>query len=52
MTKNSMKERYKTAQTYLQKLRFLIDDVGHRAICDKLFNLLMKIVFIAATLTA
>lgn len=27
VTRSSMKERYKTAQTYLQKLRFLIDDV-------------------------
>ncbi|KAJ9599862.1 hypothetical protein L9F63_009842, partial [Diploptera punctata] len=26
VTKNSFKERYKTAQTYLQKLRFLIED--------------------------
>lgn len=28
VTKNSMRERYKTAQTYLQKLRFLVDDVS------------------------
>lgn len=28
VTKNSMKERYKTAQTYLQKLKFLIKDVS------------------------
>lgn len=28
VTRSSMKERYKTAQTYLQKLRFLIDDVS------------------------
>ncbi|KAG4068663.1 hypothetical protein HA402_002354 [Bradysia odoriphaga] len=29
VTRSSMKERYKTAQTYLQKLRFLIDDPQH-----------------------
>ncbi|XP_038103984.1 otoferlin isoform X1 [Culex quinquefasciatus] len=29
VTKSSMKERYKTAQTYLTKLRFLIDDPQH-----------------------
>jgi hypothetical protein len=31
VTKHSFKERYKTAQTYLQKLRFLTEDVssGH-----------------------
>lgn len=29
VTRSSMKERYKTAQSYLQKLRFLIDDVGY-----------------------
>lgn len=29
VTKSSMKERYKTAQTYLNKLRFLIDDPQH-----------------------
>lgn len=28
VTKNSMKERFRTAQTYLQKLKFLVDDVG------------------------
>lgn len=28
VTKNSMKERYKTANTYLQKLKFLIEDVS------------------------
>jgi hypothetical protein len=28
VTKHSFKERYKTAQTYLQKLRFLIEDVS------------------------
>lgn len=28
VTKNSMKERYKTAQTYLKKIKFLIDDVS------------------------
>lgn len=27
VTRSSLKERYKTAQTYLQKLRFLIEDV-------------------------
>lgn len=29
VTRSSMKERYKTAQSYLQKLRFLIDDPQH-----------------------
>lgn len=28
VTKNSMKERFRTAQTYLQKLKFLVDDVS------------------------
>lgn len=28
VTKNSMKERFRTAQTYLQKLKFLVEDVG------------------------
>lgn len=28
VTKNSMKERYKTAQTYLKKMKFLIEDVS------------------------
>jgi otoferlin len=28
VTRSSMKERYKTAQTYLQKLRFLVEDVS------------------------
>lgn len=28
VTKNSMKERYKTGQNYLQKLKFLVDDVS------------------------
>jgi hypothetical protein len=28
VTKNSFKERYKTAQTYLQKLKFLAEDVS------------------------
>lgn len=28
VTRSSLKERFKTAQTYLQKLRFLIDDVS------------------------
>lgn len=28
VTKNSMKERFKTAQNYLQKLKFLVDDVS------------------------
>lgn len=27
VTKNSMRERYKTAQSYLQKLKFLVEDV-------------------------
>lgn len=27
VTKNSMKERFKTAQTYLKKIKFLIEDV-------------------------
>ena len=29
VTRSSLKERYKTAHTYLQKLRFLIEDVRH-----------------------
>ncbi|XP_058826537.1 otoferlin-like [Topomyia yanbarensis] len=29
VTKSSMKERYKTAQTYFSKLRFLVDDPQH-----------------------
>lgn len=29
VTRSSLKERYKTAQTYLQKLRFIIDDVSN-----------------------
>lgn len=29
VTRSSLKERYKTAQTYHQKLRFLIEDVSH-----------------------
>ncbi|XP_055296702.1 otoferlin isoform X2 [Sitodiplosis mosellana] len=29
VTKNSMKERFRTAQTYLQKLKFLVDDPQH-----------------------
>ncbi|XP_055617396.1 otoferlin-like isoform X1 [Toxorhynchites rutilus septentrionalis] len=29
VTKSSMKERYKTAQSYLSKLRFLVDDPQH-----------------------
>lgn len=28
VTKSSMRERYKTGQNYLQKLKFLIDDVS------------------------
>jgi len=28
VTKHSFKERYKTAQTYLQKLKFLVEDVS------------------------
>jgi otoferlin len=28
VTRSSLKERYKTAQTYHQKLRFIIDDVS------------------------
>lgn len=28
VTKNSMKERYKTGQNYLQKLKFLVEDVS------------------------
>lgn len=28
VTRSSMRERYKTAQTYLQKLKFLIEDVN------------------------
>jgi hypothetical protein len=32
VTKHSFKERYKTAQTYLQKLRFLIEDVSRSII--------------------
>lgn len=28
VTRSSLKERFKTAQSYLQKLRFLIDDVS------------------------
>lgn len=30
VTRSSLKERFKTAQTYLHKLRFLIDDVSGR----------------------
>lgn len=30
VTKNSMRERFKAAQSYLQKLRFLVDDVSAR----------------------
>lgn len=30
ITRSSLKERFKTAQNYLQKLRFLIDDVSLR----------------------
>ncbi|XP_047105001.1 otoferlin-like [Schistocerca piceifrons] len=29
VTKNSLKERYKTAHTYLQKLKFLVEDPQH-----------------------
>lgn len=29
VTKSSMRQRYKAAQTYLKKLRFLIDDVSY-----------------------
>ncbi|XP_031628335.1 otoferlin isoform X2 [Contarinia nasturtii] len=29
VTKNSLKERYRTAQTYLQNLKFLVDDPQH-----------------------
>lgn len=28
VTKNSMKERFRTAQNYLQKLKFLVEDVS------------------------
>lgn len=28
VTKNSMRERYKTGQSYLQKLKFLVEDVS------------------------
>lgn len=28
VTKNSMKERFRTAQTYLQKMKFLVEDVS------------------------
>lgn len=34
VTKSSMKERYKTAQAYMQKLRFLIEDVSEGG-CDE-----------------
>lgn len=42
VTRSSLKERYKTAQTYLQKLRFLIEDVIKvlKIIYAKLFNFL------------
>lgn len=28
VTKHSFKDRYKTAQTYLQKMKFLVEDVS------------------------
>lgn len=41
VTRSSLKERYKTAQTYLQKLRFLIEDVRNLpkipSICNSIF---------------
>lgn len=38
VTRSSLKERLKTAQTYLNKLRFLIDDVRSKVF---LFNLIL-----------
>lgn len=33
VTKNSMRERYKTALTYLQRMRFLVNDVSLQSKC-------------------
>lgn len=41
VTKNSAKERFRTAQTYLQKIKFLVDDVRNDAMIDLIrFNLI------------
>lgn len=44
VTKNSMKERFRTAQTYLQKMKFLVEDVSEsfekkRTLSSRAFNL-------------
>lgn len=61
VTKNSMKERYRTAHTYLQKLKFLVDDVGVDFQLDRFYlnekKLISKynmifLLFIASTFTA
>lgn len=41
VTRSSLKERFKTAQTYLQKLRFLIEDVSERHL--QFFSSLFKV---------
>lgn len=49
VTRSSMKERYKTAQSYLQKLRFLIDDVGLEKILITFFLGIKFYLLISAT---
>lgn len=53
ITKNSMKERFKTAQTYLPKIKFLIDDVSlihfsHNT-CQFIHNEIINFFSVAAT---
>lgn len=50
VTKNSFKERYKTAQSYLVKLKSLVDDVRlQHLICDEVYFLRNGFPFSATT---
>ncbi len=42
VTKYSLKERYKTAQTYLQKLKSLMEDVS---MLSGIYKILLNIIF-------
>lgn len=59
VTKNSMKERFKTTQNYLQKLKFLIEDVSINSdfflelkLSEPLFSNLVLWLITASTFTA
>lgn len=54
VTKSSMNERYKTAQTYLKKIKFLIEDVSFavRTLCTAMQFIALSFIFAATTRTA